>query len=102
LKRRLTMESAAIVDVLRVRGLVRPAECRQSRALLVRIVHAKTARSSARRRGTVRVADSVHCPPAFFLLSLPRFAALAARALSAVLQHIARGQPTAGVVPVRP
>jgi hypothetical protein len=36
------------------------------------------------------------------LLSLPRFAALAARALTAVLQHIAPGQPTAGVVPVRP
>ena len=36
------MESAAIVDVLRVRALVRPAECRQSRALLVRIVQMLT------------------------------------------------------------
>jgi four helix bundle protein len=32
------MESAAIVDVLRVRGLVAPAECQQVRVVLVRVV----------------------------------------------------------------
>jgi four helix bundle protein len=32
------MESAAIVDVLRVRGLVAPAECQRVRGVLVRVV----------------------------------------------------------------
>jgi four helix bundle protein len=36
------MESAAIVDVLRVRALAAPASCRQARALLVRIVQMLT------------------------------------------------------------
>jgi hypothetical protein len=36
------------------------------------------------------------------LLSLPRFAALAGRALAAVLRDIKRGHPLAGVVPVSP
>jgi four helix bundle protein len=35
-------ESAAIVDVLRVRGLATPSECRHARALLVRIVQMLT------------------------------------------------------------
>ena len=37
-----TTESAAVVDVLRVRGLAAPAECRRGRALLVRIVQMLT------------------------------------------------------------
>jgi hypothetical protein len=36
------MESAAIVDVLRVRAVAAPADCRQARALLVRIVQMLT------------------------------------------------------------
>jgi four helix bundle protein len=36
------MECAAIVDVLRVRGVATPAECRQARARLVRIVQMLT------------------------------------------------------------
>jgi len=36
------MECAAIVDVMRVRGLAHPAECRAARSLLVRIVQMLT------------------------------------------------------------
>jgi hypothetical protein len=32
------MESAAVVDVLRTRGLAAHTECRQARALIVRVV----------------------------------------------------------------
>ena len=36
------MESAAIIDVLGVRGIAEPTECRQARTLLVRIVQMLT------------------------------------------------------------